>query len=608
MPQDSRLCLKMKAPGDSPMQPLDLVARTVAFYESLENEPLLFRDSVITYRVTNYLALCEAVLCRELDRPECGQFAIRLLSKGVVGAFGAASAAQAVVLLDALGLLPERDLARLGEAYVPAMLAENSRWLDRPPPRINNHALFAMAGSELFAAAFPAHPGAATLREHAAVFWDDFWRIRDNPEVASLYEPFSLMSLIQYVAETNREDEFYADPSIKNMFERALQTLTPLGPMAIYGDGEWSKSWGPWRAVFEKGAAAYRDGRYKWAARHVGNYAVEHAVWDRPQEIEALRLASVPADQALIAALALEMHGLAFACLWADDTVEPEKPTTGSTVTTRVRPTEGSPPVAGPAEQERVIVRSGWDGDAAFLAMPVMRLMQHHQYDTGAIGMLVARGSILLTQTGYFWSDPRFHNVLFVQPANEEFLDASETGWAPSEPYGHTVEGIERDGVIERFVARCPNLQGYPIEHEREVTFDLEAAICQVRDTVRVERGTYRVAPLYHTECVQGSGPGWCDTTHKLAFRCLGLAIPNRAMNLLVRFPDVDAPLEQASPALRENAFDNYYEPAWVELYLSQRIQNTCVFHSAIVGAGEDYTICSELIPHAPDERPWEDD
>ena len=598
----------MNDPGDSSMRPLDLITRTVAFYESPEKEPLLFRDSVITYRVTNYLALCEALLCRELGRLECGQLAVRLLDKGVVGAFGAASVAQAVMILDELGLLSEGDLESLADTYVPAMVAENSRWLDRPSPRINNHAMFAMAGSELFADAFPDHPGAATLREHAAVFWDDFWRIRDNPEVASLYEPFSLMSLIQYVAATNREGEFYADPSVRNMFERALQTLTPLGPITIYGDGEWSKSWGPWCAVFEKAAAVYRDGRYKWAARHTGNYAVEHAVWERPREMEALRLESVPADQALIAALALEMHGLAFACLWADDTVEPEKPTTGAAITTRIRPAGGPPPVAGPAEQERVVLRSGWDGDAAFLAMPVMRPMQHHQYDTGAIGMLAAGGSILVTQTGYFWGEPRFHNVLLARPEGEKFLGASETAWAPSDPYGHTVESIERDGAVERFVARCPNLQGFPIEHEREIVFDLETAICQVRDTVRVAEGTYRVAPLYHTECVLASGPGWCDTTHKLAFSCLGLTIPNRAMSLLVRFPGVDEPLEQASPALRESAFDNYYEPAWVELYLSQRIQHTCVFHSEVVGEGEEYSVCSELVPHLPDERPWEDD
>jgi len=588
------------------MRPLDLITRTVAFYEAPGKEPLLFRDSVITYRVTNYLALCEALLCREFERPECGQLAARLLDKGVVGAFGAAAVAKAVMILDELGLLSEGDLDSLAERYVPAMVAGNSRWLDRPPPRINNHAMFAMAGSELLAAAFPAHPSAVTLREHAAIFWDDFWRIRDNPEVAAMYEPFSLMSLIQYVAATDREGEFYADPSISNMFDRALHAVTPLGPMAAYGDGQWSQSWGPWSAVFEKTASAYLNGRYKWAAQHVRSYAIEHEVWRRPQEIEALGLESVPADQALIAGLMLEMHGLAFACLWTDDSVRPDKPTYRSTITTRVRPTTGSRPKAGPLEQERYVLRSGWDGEATFLTVPVMGLMWHHQYDSGAIGMLIARGSILLTQTGYFWGGPRFHNVLFAQPADEEFLHAPAKGCVAPEPYAHIIEDIQRGATTARFVARSPNLQGYPIEHEREVVFDLDTAVCQVHDTVRVAAGAYRVAPLYHTECVVASGSGWCDTTHKLAFRCLGLAIPNKPMCLLVRFPDADGPLEQAVPALQEDVFDNYYEPAWVELYLSQRTQHTCVFHSAVVSAGEEYSVRSELIPHEPDERPRE--
>ena len=575
------------------------MAKTVAFYEVPEKEPLLYRDSVITYRVVNYLALCEALLCKSLDRPECGQLAVRLLADGSIGAFGAPAAATAIAILDELHALSEQEKQKLADAYLPAMVAENPRWLDRPAPRISNHAMFAMAGSQLFADAFPEHAAAATLREHAAVFWDDFWRIRDNPEVASLYEPFTVMSLIQYVAATGREEEFYGDPAVTNMFERALQTLTPLGPMAAYGDGDWNKSWGPWSAVFEKAAAVYRDGRYKWAAQHVRGYAVEHAVWRRPQEIEGLGLDSVPAEQALIAALMLEMHGLAFACLWADGTVKPEKPVGHSTVTTRIRPTADTPPTAGPAEPERVVLRSGWEGDATFLAVPIMRIGWHHQYDSGAIGTLIARGAILLTQTGYFWGEPRFHNVLFAQPADEEFLCCNENGWRPAEPYGHTVDGVERDGTKCRFAARCPNLQGYPIEHEREIVFDLETAVCHVCDMIRVLKGTYRIAPLYHTEHVRASGPGWCDTAHELAFRCLGLTTPNKPMNLLIRFPGVTTPLEQASPRVPENLFDHYYEPAWAELYLSGRIQHTCVFHSTVVSAGEEYTVRSALAPHS---------
>ena len=565
--------------------------------------------------MTSFLALCEAVLFKETRREACGAMARRLLltednyafrpPRPNNALFGAASAATAAGILKVFGVLSEEDLDLLAERTIPRLVDVNRQFLKRPPPRVSNHAMLSMAGSQYFADLFPDHPDAPMLREQAGVLWEDFWRIRDNPEVSSLYEPFSFMSHIQYAEATDRRDAYYNDPSIRAMFDRALQTLTPAGPMVSYCDASWSASWGPWSAVFDKGAAVYRDGRYAWAADHIRQYAARHKMWDWPREIDRQPVASAEAAQGLVSNYLIEIHGLAYACLWQDPAVVSEEPTSGCAILCRTTPSDTQPPAAGPREQERVVLRGGWRSAAPFLAVPLMRrLMGHHQHDAGAIGMLMAGGAALLSQTGYFWKDPRFHNLLFARPADEAFLAPYGKGSPAPESPGYTVDGIEEDGDAARFVATCERLHGYPIAHAREIILNLGSGACRVQDTVRVQEGHYRIAPLYHTERIVASGPGWCDTAHEHVYRALGITLPNAPMHLVVRFPEVSERLEPFAPQLRDDHFSSYNVPDWIRMYLSWRVQHTCVFHSVLVRAGETHRIVSELIPHAPDRFP----
>ena len=56
---------------------------------------------------------------------------------------------------------------------------------------------------------------------------------------SSLYEPYSFLSQIQYAEATGRSDAYYGEERVRAMFDRALQTLSPLGPMTAYCDASW---------------------------------------------------------------------------------------------------------------------------------------------------------------------------------------------------------------------------------------------------------------------------------------------------------------------------------------------------------------------------------
>ncbi len=209
------------------------------------------------------------------------------------------------------------------------------------------------------------------------------WSIEDSNN----YLPIWFKPMMEYAECSGREKEFYALSTTKYYLDYFLQLLTPYGSIAEFGDG-MIDLYSYYPACFEKAAAYYRDGRYKWAVHRMFQSTL------------------IEGDFAKIWAAGC----WADAYLWADDTVPEEKPTDESRL------------VLEDYVGKKIVFRSGWDDRSTHLflnyqedapygidgkeqiihSINVETEKNHHgSADENSICLLMKNGSILLADAGY---------------------------------------------------------------------------------------------------------------------------------------------------------------------------------------------------------------
>ena len=209
------------------------------------------------------------------------------------------------------------------------------------------------------------------------------WSIEDS----QIYIPVWIEPMMQYAEMEGKEAEFYAMPMTKYYFDYLVQLMTPGGQIVEFGDGRYGRgyTWDWMISVLEKGASVYRDGKMKWAARRLYQTHVQE-------------LGHKPRAE------------LVEAYLWADDSVQESMPTDPSRL------------VLEDYVGKKVVFRSGWDPNAAYLFLNFMddapfgvdgkeymlntinveAEKNHHGHaDENAIGVLMKDGAILLYESNY---------------------------------------------------------------------------------------------------------------------------------------------------------------------------------------------------------------
>jgi len=260
--------------------------------------------------------------------------------------------------------------------------------------------------------AFPDHPHAAKWKKMAEVIANDNinnWEIED----ASLYNPVWLHALFSYAEAANRP-EVYTSPMVHYYLNYYARLIAPSGTIPDYGDAAWNTASGALRfvAIFEKGAAVYKDPVMKWAAQ-----SILRTVTDR---VDTMGVG--------------ESYSLSDAFRWTDESIKPE------------HPSSLSQDVLDDVISKKVVFRNGWadtsmyallnycdEGKWGFPYREYLRntitveheKMTHGHSDENSIVLLMNKGSVLLHDAGYrdslpsgsfgSWRADYFHNRIVVR-------------------------------------------------------------------------------------------------------------------------------------------------------------------------------------------------
>ncbi len=260
--------------------------------------------------------------------------------------------------------------------------------------------------------AFPDHPHAAKWKKMAEAIASDNinnWEIED----ASNYNPVWLHALFSYAEAAGRED-VYTSPMIHYYLDYYARLIAPSGTIPDYGDAAWNSASGALRfvAIFEKGAAVYKDPVIKWAAQSI------------------FRTATSRMDTLGVG----ESYSLSDAFRWADESIQPEQPKSLSQ------------DVLDDVIGKKVVFRNGWADTSTYLLLNYCdegkwgypykeylrntitvehEKMTHGHSDENSIVLLMSKGSVLLHDAGYrdslpsgpfgSWRADYFHNRIVVR-------------------------------------------------------------------------------------------------------------------------------------------------------------------------------------------------
>lgn len=584
------------------MNYLDLIERIARIYRHPSRNKVLEKYSIISQRVTSYLSSMEGLLYLKKGGRRNAELSRRYLlilsgediNKYCRTGFGVHAAALAYSCIKDSGLLSREDCEKISNRLIQSALNNRKRFLSAPQPRISNIPLLGMVGSEMVVQLLPEREESKLLKSYADEVWNDWWAIRDNPEVSSCYEPVTQTSLIRFVELRRLEEEYFPDSITNAAFERYLQHLSPLGVMTKYGDSGWADSWGFWAAVFEKAASYYRDGRFKWAARRILDYACRQKFWENAYRSERDDI-SLEAKHGLDASVLYETYGLVLASLWEGHEIPEQMPSHPSTITHRYLLSDGPPFTTGERVEEKLVLRSGWKRNDIFMMVGLLKKMWHHQYDAGAILLLSCKGSVLLQDTGYFWNEPRFHNGLLVRAEGEDFLSPQKS---LSDKSFASVEFLLEHSRVSFARIRSSDHQGYPVDHTRTIVLGKESHVVGIWDVTEIKDGRWQLGPIYQAQKVVSRGEGYFDTTHEFMHGTEGNYWRNSPYNLLISFPLRTGEVCKATPQLREGYWDGWHEPYWVPLYMEGRTQHECLYQMARVSKGEKRAFLTLLIPH----------
>lgn len=280
-------------------------------------------------------------------------------------------------------LLPPEAVARI-PALAAAALQQSD--YERGPM---NRALGLVAGIGPALALTADFPRAADVRRIRDLVEQDLAGNGYEPlEDATNYQLLSLFFILEWSRDTGRA-ELIEQPGFHDRFEHLLAEISPLGTLPAYGDDVHGQP-GMLIGLFERVAALWHDGRYRWAAqrifqRHFGDGALPDGL------------------------LGQDFSGLAIAAAVADETLAPVAPPAGIRVLAR-----------HDATPDKLVLRGGNDPGDLYALVDLVNGYEHGHADALAVVGLTGGGRILLDGAGRYARGVTFQNLpqLASEPAD----------------------------------------------------------------------------------------------------------------------------------------------------------------------------------------------
>jgi hypothetical protein len=397
--------------------------------------------------------------------------------------------------------------------------------------------------------ALPNHPHVEKWKKMAHALGDDNlkqWEIED----ATVYHPVWLTALYSY-AEAAGQREFFDSPLTKYYLQYFLKLIGPQGTVPEFGDARWTAGLEGLRmvAIFEKGAAAFKDPQLKWAAKTIfetfkkngGVFGVGEAYY------------------------------LADAYRWADETVKPQTPTSLSQ--------EVLEDVVG----KKVVFRDGWEptstymllnyrdeGDGGWLHREFLRQtlsveeekMTHGHADENSIPLLMSNGSLLLHDADYrsdlpsgpfgAWRQDYFHNRLVVRAnkrdSHQSLLDFVHNSGAYRSVRTQKIDFLNLKEVDMSRTRLIDQDLGY--QSDRVITYIKEQGWFVVVDAIKILRpGYFTFSTLWHAQNILEKGKDYFD----VATDSLSGVKFSTSRSLLISFPETYAKTIGVEPINRSN-------------------------------------------------------
>jgi len=400
--------------------------------------------------------------------------------------------------------------------------------------------------------AFPDHPHAAKWKQMAEVIANDNinnWEIED----ASLYNPVWLHALFSYAEAANRP-EVYTSPMVHYYLDYYARLISPSGTIPDYGDAAWNTASGALRfvAIFEKGAAVYKDPVMKWAAQSI------------------LRTATDRMDTMGVG----ESYSLSDAFRWTDESIKPE------------HPTSLSQDVLDDVIGKKVVFRNGWADTSTYLLLNYCdegqwgfpykeylrntitvehEKMTHGHSDENSIVLLMNKGSVLLHDAGYrdslpsgnfgSWRADYFHNRIVVRKDRRDphqgVLEYVRNYGAHRPVETQRVDFLSlKDVDMSRTRVTDINL-GY--RWDRIVTYVRDPGYFVVIDGVKALRKDYfTYTNFWHAQNVYAEGQRYFDVATDSV---PGFKFSPR-QSLLIYFPENDAKSIGREPISRQSQME----------------------------------------------------
>lgn len=411
----------------------------------------------------------------------------------------------------------------------------------------HNRAMLRALGFLLGAQAIPHHPHVHQWTRMAeAIAADNLqsWEVED----ATVYHPVWLHALLRY-AEAADKPQVHSSVFLRYYLEYFAHLISPAGLVPDFGDAFWESSLEALRfvAVFERGAAVFRDPTFRWAAATL------------------LATSRTRTDTVNIAAA----YHLCDAHRWTDESVATKAPQTGSE--------EVLEDVIG----KKVVFRNGWDdrstylllnyrdeGEGGWMSRNYLRntltveeeKMHHGHADENSISLLMHNGSVLLHDAGYrdglpsgpygSWRQDYFHNRLVVRSNKRDphqgVLEFVRNSGAYRPVETHKIDFVRLRDVDMSRTRVSESFPGY--DWDRIVVYVRSQGVFVIFDAVKATRSDYlTLTSFWHGQQVQRIRDGvYTITVDSLQ----ALQLPQRSA-LRVEFLERTAKSEGVEPISR---------------------------------------------------------
>ncbi len=458
--------------------------------------------------------------------------------------------------------------------------------------------------------ALPDHPDRSQWQQMARVLRQDNyqrWEEEDATGYLALWM-HSMMRQLDLIGDT----DFYRSALPRFYLDYFTHLITPNGTLADFGDAVWYSDWFlRFIPIFERGAAIYREPRYRWAAlqvldglehtdyRHMGFYGPTNFLVD----IEWIGKPLIANPYNTLAIID--------AARWADESLQPEAPSLKSTLV--MEDVIGKKIVFRDPEAEigaYLFLNYKDEGDGNLLGRDYLRQtlcveeekMHHGHSDENSVGLLMYNGSVLLHDSGYrdrlpsseyggYRADVHHNRMVVRNNKRWKSIDArreEQSLWEFLRNSGayrpvttQLVDFLRFDRVdMSRTRLVDPHI-GY--QWDRSIFYQKQDQFFVIVDALKARREDYFTwACLWHTQKLLASGDRWFDTTIESILNYENPA----GNNLLIAFPLEEPVRSQGSFSLRRHSQD--------EIALYQTLSDH--YYS-----GETEVFVSVLIPHRSD-------